>query len=262
MPVVATHAPGTFCWFELGTTDQAAAKEFYRSLFGWSTRDMPMPEGVYTIFTLNDKDVGACYTLMKEQLANQVPPHWLDYVSVENVDASLARAVELGGRTITGPMDVQDFGRMGVAQDPAGAVFALWQDKGYAGVGIVGEIGTQCWSELLTRDTAKASAFYTGLLGWKAEEQRIGDTLYTTFSNATGAQGGMMAIAPDMGPLPPSWTTYFSVADCDAAVEKARSLGAEVVVPAMDVPTVGRFAGLQDPQGAHFSVIRLIPPAA
>jgi len=99
--------PGNFCWFELATSDQAAAKKFYGGLFGWTANDNPMgPDAYYTMFQLRGKNVAAAYTMMPEQAKQGVPPHWGTYVAVTNVDDTIARAKSLGGSVLAGPMDV------------------------------------------------------------------------------------------------------------------------------------------------------------
>src|SRR5437588_7666219 len=86
MPKVEGHKPGAFCWVELGTTDQANAKSFYSSLFGWTPVDSPMgPNELYTMFKLNDGDAAAAYTMRPEE-RSMVPPHWNLYVAVVNAD--------------------------------------------------------------------------------------------------------------------------------------------------------------------------------
>ena len=100
MPDSAKHAPGSFCWFELGTTDQNAAKEFYTAVAGWSIADFPMgPNEVYTMFHLQGRNTGACYTLNAEMQANGVPPHWLLYVSVVNADETAAKVASAGANS-------------------------------------------------------------------------------------------------------------------------------------------------------------------
>jgi len=87
MPSVDTHAPGSFCWIELGTTDQNAAKQFYGSLLGWKSNDFPMgPSGVYTIFQVDGRDAAAGYTLNAEMLKMHVPPHWMLYIAVTSAE--------------------------------------------------------------------------------------------------------------------------------------------------------------------------------
>ena len=78
MTDVTRHEPGSFSWAELATSDPAAAKKFYTSLFGWSFVDNPMgPDMVYTRLQLGGKDVAALYKLMKEQADMGVPPNWM-----------------------------------------------------------------------------------------------------------------------------------------------------------------------------------------
>ena len=93
------HAPGTFCWAELSTSDTDGAKKFYSELLGWTHHDDPIPGGgVYTMLRLGDGDVGALYGLFEEMKAAGVPPHWMGYVTVEDAAATAAKAKELGGR--------------------------------------------------------------------------------------------------------------------------------------------------------------------
>ena len=162
------HAPGSFCWIELATTDGEGAKKFYGELFGWEGQDNPMgPDMVYTMLKLNGKDVGALY--QKGEEMKQVPTHWASYVAVESADEIAAKAKSLGATVMMEPFDVAEHGRMAVITDPTGATFSIWQPKQHKGVGVKGETNTLCWNELLTNDTAKAADFYTKLFGWKTK---------------------------------------------------------------------------------------------
>lgn len=252
------YAPGTFCWVELGTSDGEGAKKFYTELFGWDFTDNPIgPDMVYTMLKQNGKDVGALYQLMPEMKAQGIPPHWLSYVSVTNADETAAKATEAGGTVMKEPFDVFTVGRMSVIQDPTGAVFALWQAGTHSGAGIVNVPNSHCWNELGTNDTAKAGEFYTTVFGWTKNVQQMGPMEYTSFINGERPAGGMYILPPEMANVPPNWMVYFAVEDCDAIVAKASSLGAQTLSPPMDIPTVGRFSILLDPQGAAFAVIKL-----
>lgn len=263
MSEITKHVAGTFSWAEVVTTDQDGAKRFYSELFGWKINDVPMgPGDVYTLFMLRDKPVAAACKRSPEMAAQGVPPHWGNYIDVASADATAKKVEGLGGKLIAPPFDVMDVGRMAVLQDPTGAVVSLWEARQHPGAGIINEVGTMVWTELLTNDTAKAEAFYTALFGWKAEKQNVGDMKYTTFSisGQTRGFGGMMAISPEMGPMPPNWGVYFGTDDTDATVERTQRMGGKVLVPAMDIPGVGRCATLTDPQGAAFSVIKFAMP--
>ncbi|HEY8258925.1 MAG TPA: VOC family protein [Gemmatimonadales bacterium] len=256
MTVIETYAPGTFCWADLGTPDAAAAKRFYTGLFGWSFEDRPTgPGATYTMFTVEGKSIAALYQQDAQPLGT--PPHWLSYISVESAVEIARRTSELGGSVLMEAFDVLDVGRMAVIQDPSGAVVALWEPKRHIGAGVVGEPNTICWNELATTDVATAGQFFSNLLGWSRETQRMGATPYTMFARGDTAVGGMIQIGPDWGPVPPHWLVYFSVDDCDGSADRARGLGATVKVPPSDIPGIGRFAVLADPQGAVFAVIRL-----
>jgi uncharacterized protein len=115
--------------------------------------------------------------------------------------------------------------------------------------------GMFSWSELQTTDVAGAKRFYTGLFGWKTEEMDMPGMPYTIVSAGGEQIGGMMALPPQAKGMPPFWGLYVSVDNVDAAVKQAQQLGGAVVVPPMDIPMVGRFAVLKDPQGAMLSVI-------
>jgi predicted enzyme related to lactoylglutathione lyase len=116
---------GVFVWDELHTSDPEAAKSFYGDVFGWEAADTDMGGMIYTLFKrAGDKDVAGCMQLME---GNPAPPHWLVYIAAQDVDATTARAKELGAAVFVEPTDIPNMGRFSVLQDPAGAVFGLFQ---------------------------------------------------------------------------------------------------------------------------------------
>jgi len=116
------NGPGQFSWNELLVNNPETTGAFYSKLFGWQTA--PMPGGMpYTIFKKDEMFVGG---MMKLPMPN-VPPHWLNYVTVEACDASAARITELGGTIVVPPFDIPNVGRIAVAQDPEGATFGIFQ---------------------------------------------------------------------------------------------------------------------------------------
>ncbi|HLG17761.1 MAG TPA: VOC family protein [Blastocatellia bacterium] len=253
------HAPGSFCWIELGTSDAEAAKKFYTQLFGWTANDTAAgPDMVYTILQLAGKDAGALFKLTAEHQAQGVPPHWLSYISVKSADESAEKAQQLGGKVVMSPFDVMDVGRMAMIQDPTGATFAIWQARNHIGVRVKDEPGALCWNELATTDKMKAAEFYTKLFGWRAKGD---DPAYTEWMLGEVPIGGMMEIRPEWGPVPPNWMPYIQVSDCNATAENAMALGGSLKVQPTDIPHVGRFATIQDPQGAVFSIVKLDHPA-
>jgi uncharacterized protein len=260
MPEMKSHAPGTFCWDELATTDASAAQKFYATVFGWEASDMPLPQGgTYTMLARGGKQVGALFPKSPEM--KNVPPHWGVYIAVANADEAVAKAEKLGARVVSKAFDVMDVGRMAVLQDPTGATFSVWQAKKHIGAELVGETGSVVWHELETRDTHTARKFYGSLFGWEAREDKMSQgSTYTTFRRGTQPVAGMMELGKDMAQVPPHWLVYFGSEDTDRSTEIAKSAGARVVVPPMDVPGVGKFSVLTDPQGAAFAMIKFATP--
>jgi predicted enzyme related to lactoylglutathione lyase len=243
-----SYQPGEFCWIELATSDANAAKAFYTALFPWKPEEVPMgDQPPYVMLKVNGRDAGALYE------NKSVPPHWGAYVSVENVDESTKKAKALGATIVAEPFDVMNHGRMSVIQDPQGAHLSLWQPKDHIGARVANEPGAMGWNELYTKDIEGSRKFYSELFGWKLKispeytEAHVGDI----------ATGGMMQITEQMPGVPPHWMPYFLVDDVDATANTAKSKGGQVHVGPMDIPNVGRFAIIMDPQHANFAVIKL-----
>lgn len=258
MATVEKHAPGEFCWVELGTSSASGARAFYPELFGWELDDMEMPgNGVYTMFKLGGRELGAMWELTEAMRAHGVPPHWLLYVATASVDETLRKAAELGGQPLMGPHDVGGAGRMAVLRDPQGAAFAVWEARGHIGSRIENELGVMTWPELATSDAAGARAFYTGLFGWSAKATPMGPIEYTEWSLDGKPNGGMFPMTAEFGGIPPHWMPYFRVADCDRIAARVKELAGEVKVPPTPIPNIGRFSVLADPQGAVFSIVEI-----
>jgi len=252
MPNLDSHAPGSFCWMELATTDATAAKKFYNGLFGWTPDDTPMgPGGFYTLFKLDGRDAAAMYEQMPDQRAQGIPPNWMIYMATENADSTVAQAKALGFTVYAGPFDVMDKGRMAIVADPQGATFGVWQPMSHIGIGIAGVPGTFCWGELAAADVAAAADLYGKLFGWTFKPSPD----YTEIVNGGSSIGGMMALNPEWK-APPHWGGYFLVANCDASTDKAKSLGGTLLMGPMDIPSTGRFSVVNDPQGATFMLFQ------
>lgn len=259
MAVVARHAPGTFCWLELGTTDQQAATAFYAGLFGWTANESPMPDGTtYTMLEIDATPVAALYQQDPARTPTGVPPHWLAYVAVDDVGATAKAVTEHGGKVLAEPFEVMRYGRMAVCADPLGAVFALWQPGLHRGIGRVRENGALAWMQLNAGDPGAAAVFYQAVFGWTHRRDAMpqgGD--YVTWSAGEQPVGGGMPMPAGVA-APAHWLVYFGAADVDGAVERALQLGGKALVPPTDIPGAGRFAVLADPQGAAFALVNFV----
>jgi predicted enzyme related to lactoylglutathione lyase len=246
------YAPGTFCWTDLTTTDQTAAKAFYGALFGWQAEDMPAGDGVvYSMMRADGKDVAAIAPQPQQQREVGAPPVWNSYVSVEDADAAVARAKELGGSAHAPAFDVLEAGRMAVLQDPQGAFFLAWQPRGQFGAALVNAPGAMCWNELATPDLDGAAAFYGGLFGWTVEETPGMESRYLVIKNRGANNGGMRE--PQPPDVPPHWLVYFAVADIEQALAKVAQLGGTKLAGPIELP-MAKIGVAQDPQGATFAL--------
>jgi uncharacterized protein len=255
-----THNAGDFCWIELATTDAAGAKKFYNGLLNWEAKDTPAgPDMIYTQLYREGKNVGAIYQMNQEQVERGIPVHWKSYISVNNVDETVEKAKALGAQINYGPIDVMEAGKMAVIQDPTGAVIAVWEPKEHAGVEMKDAAGSLCWNELMTRDAEKAKDFYTELFDWESKSEDMGGFTYTSFFNNGVQHCGMIQMdGEEWGDMNSHWLPYITVEDCDADVAKVEALGGKVCVPPTDIPKVGRFALVTDPQGAAINIIKLV----
>ena len=157
-----------FVWYELMTTDGAAAATFYRDVAGWTAQKSPMPDMDYTLFYVGKDQVAGAFTLSKEALAGGAQIGWAGYIGVANVDAAAADVKAAGGRIYRGPDDIPGVGRFAMVADPQGAAFALFRsaradDVSPADISKPGHIG---WHELYAGDGATIFDFYGKLCGW------------------------------------------------------------------------------------------------
>lgn len=248
MATRTSYPHGTFCWADLSTSDVAAAKTFYGALFGWEAQDTPAGGGrFYTRLTLGGGAVAGAFTGDES-----VPPHWNCHITVDDADATTARAQELGATIIDRPFDVVDAGRMAVVRDPVGAVVVVWQARRVAGAGLVNAPGALSWNDLVTPRPDEAAAFYGAWLGWTFDRMPTGDDGpdYRVVRNGDRSNGGIM------GQDGPSyWLAYFGTADADVAIARTRELGGALITGPVTMPA-GRFAVLADPQEAAFAVVQ------
>jgi len=250
-----SYEPGTPCWVELaGTPDFDAADRYYGEMLGWKIPEQPNSAqlGGYRRAQLNGKDVAGASPVMQEGQ----PCEWNTYVSVEDADATLAKVRDAGGTVVVESMDVMGMGKMAIFTDPTGATCGVWEPGTFVGAALVNEDGSFGWNELNTRDVAAAREFYGKVFGWTVEEQDMGEMgtyhVWKDGEHSRAGMAGMTGTVPD--DVPPHWLVYFTVPDADAAAERTKESGGQVLTGPLDM-SVGRFAILRDPQGAFFAVM-------
>jgi predicted enzyme related to lactoylglutathione lyase len=247
-----------FAWYELMSTDVAAAKKFYGNLIGWKMQDMPMPDMTYTVLQVGEAGVGGMMPLPQPAADSGLKPCWVGYIDAADVDGAAAKVERLGGKIHRGPADIPNVGRFAVVADPQGAIFNLFkplppaQPVERVPSSAAGNVG---WHELHTTDWAKAFDFYNAMFGWlKGDSMDMGPMgTYQLFTLNGTPIGGMMnsPAATDRC----FWLYYFHVGDIDAAAARISESGGKIMHGPVEVPGGGWIVQATDPQGAWFAIL-------
>ena len=246
-----------FVWYDVMTSDTAAAEKFYRAVVGWDIKDSGMPDRSYSILFAGATMVGGAMPIPDEAKAMGAKPAWMGYIGVDNVDLMAGKIKAAGGAILREPADIPTVGRFAVAADPHGAGFMIFKPSSdqapeAAPPDTPGQFG---WRELHAGEGAASFAFYSGLFGWtKDMTVDMGAMgIYQTYHTAGAQGGGMMTKSPQMPR--PFWLYYINVDAIDAAAARVSAAGGKVVNGPMPVPS-GRWivTGL-DPQGAMFGLL-------
>lgn len=245
---------GTPCWIDCQVDDPAKERAFYAELFGWEIQDGGSDAGGYLMASKGG--AAAAGIGPRPEAFAAMPSVWTTYFAVDDADASAEAVQRAGGQLVVPTFDVMEFGRMFVATDPGGAVFAVWQARGHNGAALYNEHGGFVWSELHTRGYENAKKFYRDVFDYTYTEFDFGDTDYAAFTPParTEAVGGISDDSALTEDTPAYWLTWFQVDDVDTATRLAGELGGSVLQPVADSP-VGRTALIAAPQGEVFGVI-------
>src|ERR1035437_10709904 len=162
--------PGRFVWYELITTDMAAAKAFYTKVVGWGAQDASTPDLAYTLFTSEGTPVDGLMDTPEDAKKMGATPRRMGHVGVDDVDATADRIKRLGGAVYVPPTN-SNIGRISVVADPQTATFGLVEGlkprrQQLAEPGKLGRVG---WHELIAADREKSFAFYGELFGLQEE---------------------------------------------------------------------------------------------
>jgi predicted enzyme related to lactoylglutathione lyase len=248
-----TNGFASFVWYELLTTNLAAAQSFYGKVVGWDAQDASTPQFGYRIFSVRGTPVAGLMELPPEGRKKGAMPRWVGYVAVQDVDRAADRLKELGG-TVYVPPTESNIGRIAVVADPQTATLALVCGLKYGASGAEAEgLGHVGWHELLAADESTAFAFYRALFGWeKPEAEAAPFESYQLFAAGGRTLGGMFtkfAATPV-----PFWLYYFDVADLDIALKQVRTERGQVAQGPIELWDGTWVARCIDPQGAMFAL--------
>ncbi len=237
-------------WVDLSTPDVEGACRFYGDLLGWTIETHDSPMGEYRIGTVRDRAVGGMMAAPVE--AAEAPAAWAVLFHVADVDEVVAAVEAAGGMVLEPAFDLPD-SRIAILADPSGAVFGVVSQAEPPGPWLSSAPGSVCWIELMSRDVSAAIDFYTTVFGWVAAPGPDGE--YTTFRRAGTEVAGLLAMPAEVpAEVTAMWGVYFAVEDCVASARRAETLGGTVLRPATPAGP-GRFAVVEDPQGATFQLM-------
>jgi uncharacterized protein len=243
--------PGRFVWFEYVSKDAPKAQGFFGELFGWSTKSVPMPDGAYTMIAAPDGTTIGGYSPATDAKPGA---SWLPYLLVPSAADGTAKVKSLGGSILKEPFKVGDFATMSVVLDPLGAPLALWQPTKPEDAAKPAA-GHFVWNELASTSPEASVKFYAQLGGFTSSKMDMGDMgAYHLLESGGQSRAGIMA--QQMPQQPQAWLPYVQVASADQTADKAKRLGATIVVPPTDIPNVGRFAIFVDGQGASTGILQ------
>ena len=248
-----------FVWYELMTTDPAAAQDFYRAVVGWSAQVFPTGPSPYTILSANGRGVAGLMQLPQEACDAGARPGWMGYIGTPDVDAATAKVSAGGGTVHRPPDDIPTVGRFSVVADPQGAVSTLFTPLPGTEEAPVPPMteGHGAWHELMATDWSSAFDFYASQFGWtKGETMDMGEMgTYQLFGAGGEPLGGMMTKPPE-APAP-FWLYYFSVPALDRAIAEVTARGGQVIFGPMSVPGDAWVVQCEDPQGAAFALVSM-----
>lgn len=246
--------PGSFAWYELMTTDTAAAKTFYGNVVGWGMQDASTPNLAYTLFTAGKVPLGGLIDLPEEGRKMGAWPRWMAYVEVNDVGVTAERIKRLGGAVYVPPTST-NIGLISVVADPQTATFGLVKGLkvGRQEPAESGKPGRVGWHELFAADREKAFLFYSEIFGWRKGDADISQKVTYQLFSAGGLTVGGMFTKPSTQPVP-FWLFYFNVEDIDAAVERVKAGGGQVSKGSLELPGGNWIARCADPQGATFAL--------
>ena len=245
--------PARFAWYELLTTDVAAASDFYGKVVGWGATDASTPELAYTMLTAGDVPVGGLMDIPEEGRRLGATPRWVGYVAVDDIDATASQIRRRGGAVLLPPTD-SNIGRVSVVADPQKANFALVSGLTYGQPqsGGLDELGRVGWHELLAEDRNKIFDFYSELFGWQKAQETDQADLYQLFSAAGQTIGGMLTKLPSVPQ--PCWLYYFNVDDIGTAAKRVNDGGGRILQGPIELTDGCWIARCADPQGALFAL--------
>jgi predicted enzyme related to lactoylglutathione lyase len=238
---MAARMGSIFCRYDLRTTDPDAARAFYSEVVGLDFDGSP-----------DEPSVLGAWLLHEQARARGAPPHWLGQIGVTDLDATLARLLELGAERLGPTVHPSDRAPYAALRDPGGAVVAVGANPRRPRRAPV------AWHHLHTRDLDRSWVVYSELFGWTHTEtfnvsDLVGGHWMFRWEGSDKSVGSIANTARAPG-VHTHWLFYFPVPNIESALAKVGAHGGRVVMDPTTLPNGERLAPCEDPQGAAFGL--------
>jgi predicted enzyme related to lactoylglutathione lyase len=248
------RSPGKFTWFNLATPDAAVAQSFYGAVFGWEFAPAPTGDR-YTVIRHGGRDIGAIVVPADPTKAKGA--RWISLLSVADAAAAVDQAKQHGGTVLIPPTSVAQRGTHALLRDADGALFGLLQSAA-ADPGDELAANDFFWTDLLTREPAKAAEFYRAVAGYEVSQEHLGAGIDRVVLSSGGAKrAGSAPMPKDL--KQPGWLPYVVVDDVPATVALVTKAGGRVLLaPSADLLD-GQLAVFADPAGGVLGLVKWSP---
>ena len=255
-PPTDARLPGKFVWVDLMTPDVARAEAFYGKLFGWTFRQIGIGESAYTVALLGEEPMGGIVRV-RVKSGERKPARWIGFISVPDVAEAQRFVVSQGGKVLVHARRIPKRGDLAVFADREGAMFGVLSSSTGDVEDFLSEIGDWIWAQFLSRDGAKAAAFYAAVSGSRVLEAPKPDGAKRwLLVSQQYARASIVELSPDRRDARPGWVGYIRVADVKSTSALAEQLGGRVLVAPKPELFDGKVALIADPNGAVFGVVQ------
>lgn len=254
---------GSFIWYELLTSDIAAAKRFYDSVVGWNVQERSdLPSDYRMIGRSDGKFAGGALQINDEMRQHGARPVWLAYIGVDDVDAAVTAIGRDGGKVVMRAFNLPNVGRIAMVTDPAGTPFYIMrpdppegQEDAESDAFSVDQPQHIRWNELATADQDGAIAFFERQFGWVQDgAMPMGEMGDYKFIYSNGVRVGAIMRKPPQLPMS-MWTFYIGVDDIDRAASAVKDGGGQILFGPIEIPGGEYSLSGLDPAGASFGLV-------
>lgn len=243
------HA-GQVVWRDLVTPDPKLAAEFYKKVFGWTSKQAGTDDQPYWIFKSNGKPVAGMYKMSEAR--KNAGGEWIPYFSVNSFDDFISKSKTAGGNLIIKPNDLPGRGKVALLSDPQNAYFAIIRSSNGDPSFSEPPDNEFLWNELWSNDVGKSSEYYRTIFNSQIEERKDDARPYIILKNNGKPSSGIIKNPADK--IRDHWIQYVRVSDVSVTEQKAKDAGAKIIIPADTSIRNGTVSVIIDPTGAPLAL--------